>query len=178
MKTFIEIGSCDFGTLNHFTKNGTWKGIIVDPIKKYLDNIPRAENVEYVNAAISDESGDKKMWVFNDNVVNEDRDFAGMSTMHPMSVNLDLMYEVTVNALTYKDLIERHNIERVDFLKIDTEGHDMNILREVIFEGQLRPNLIKIEHKHCNINEMSEFLVNKGYHVDIQNDDIFAINLR
>ena len=178
MKTFIEIGSCDFGTLNHFTKNGTWRGIIVDPIKRYLDNIPRANNIEYVNVAISNTHGIEKMYVFNDDIVDGDKDFAGMSTMHPISANLGLMHKVIVNTLTYKDLLELYKIERVDYLKIDTEGHDMNILKEVIFEGSLRPELIKIEHKHCNLNKMSEFLLNKGYHIDLQKDDIFALNLR
>ncbi len=178
MKTFIEIGSCDFDTLNHFTENGLWRGIIVDPIKKYLDNIPRAKNVEYVNAAISDLRGVRKMWVFNDDLVNADRDYAGMSTMHPMDVNLDLMHEVMVSTITYKDLLEMHGIERVDYLKIDTEGHDMNILREVIFDGPLRPNIIKVERLHCDVNEMSEFLLGKGYHIEVNNIDIFCIDLR
>lgn len=178
MKTFIEIGSCDFGTLNHFTEHDVWRGIIVDPIKKYLDNIPRVKNVEYVNAAISDTKGVKKMYVFNDDVVSNDKDFAGMSTMHPIHTNLDLMHEIIVNTLTYKDLLEIYKIQRVDYLKIDTEGHDMHILKKVIFEGPLRPEFIKIEHKHCNLNEMSKFLLIMGYHIDIQEEDIFCINLR
>ena len=177
MKTFIEIGSCDFGTLNHFPSKGGWNGVIVDPIKKYLDNIEKSDNVRYVNSAISDDRGAKKMYVFNDDIVNSDRDFAGMSTMYPTDSNMKYMDEVMVNSITYKDLLESNNIERVDYLKIDTEGHDMNILKTVIFEGHLRPSIIKIEHKHCDLKEMSDFLVNNNYHIDVQAEDIFCISL-
>lgn len=176
MKTFIEIGSCDFRTLNSLSESG-WRGVIVDPVKKYLDNLERKPNVAYENVAISDKRETVDFYQFKDDIVNRDYDFAGMSTMHPMSQNLHLMEKISVETITYRDLIERNGIERVDFLKIDTEGHDLTILKTVIFEGPLRPQVIKIEHKHCNLNEMLDFLKEVGYYTEVEKDDIYAINL-
>ena len=35
-KVFVEIGVCDFDTLEPLLKNG-WEGYFVEPIKKYAD---------------------------------------------------------------------------------------------------------------------------------------------
>ena len=180
MYTFIEIGSCDFNTLNHFPKLGKWTGVIVDPIKKYLDKIPRVAGVQYINVAITEQNGKAKMFVFKDVVVDKDKDYAGMSTLHPLETNIErgLYEEVEVDTITYATLLERCNINRVDYLKIDTEGHDFEILKQINYESNTRPRLIKVEHKHLDHNAMSDFLISKGYSIDIQLDDIFAISLK
>ena len=177
MKTFIEIGSCDFRTLNHLSDHG-WLGIIVDPVKKYLDNLDRKPNVVYENVAISDKRGALDLYQFREDLINKDYDFAGMSTIHPIEENLHLMDKISVEAITYQDLIERNGIERVDFLKIDTEGHDLTILKTVIFDGPLRPQIIKVEHEYCSDIEMKEFLEERGYYVEVEKYDMFAISLK
>ena len=48
MPFFIEIGVCDFDTLEPLANNG-WSGIFVEPIKHYFDKLPRKENVCYEN---------------------------------------------------------------------------------------------------------------------------------
>lgn len=40
MRGFLEIGTCYYNTLNDFSDNN-WKGIIVEPVEKYLNLIPR-----------------------------------------------------------------------------------------------------------------------------------------
>jgi hypothetical protein len=40
MKTFLEIGTCDFDTLN-FLSDAGWRGVMVEPVKKYLNNVPQ-----------------------------------------------------------------------------------------------------------------------------------------
>ena len=48
---FIEIGSCDFETLLQSCKEGE-KGITIEPIRKYLDNLPDKHNVKKICAAM------------------------------------------------------------------------------------------------------------------------------
>lgn len=177
MKTFIEIGSCDFNTLNNLSDAG-WRGLIVDPMKKYLDRLERKPRIAYVNYAVSDNPGEIKFYEFIDEAVEKDHDFAGMSTIHPIKENLHLMKELTVKAITYSNLIKTYQVDRVDFLKIDTEGHDLIILKTVIFEGSVRPKLIKVEHAHCNDIEMKAFLESKGYYVEVEARDIWAVDLK
>jgi len=176
-KTFIEIGACDFNTLNHFADYG-WRGLIVDPMKKYLDRLEKKPNIEYVAAAISDSDGEADFYEFKQEIVDMDHDFAGMSSMHPIDENMHLMNKLTVNKITYANLLLTHNIERVDYLKIDTEGHDLTILRSIDFKGSTRPKVIKIEHKHCDGNAMVNFLLANNYHVEFESQDIYAISLK
>lgn len=48
---FIEIGTSDFNTLLE-SCNDTQKGMSIEPLKFYLDNLPEKSNVTKVNAAI------------------------------------------------------------------------------------------------------------------------------
>lgn len=48
---FIEIGSCDFDTLLQKCRDDE-RGITIEPIRKYLDNLPNRENVKKVCAAV------------------------------------------------------------------------------------------------------------------------------
>ena len=179
MKTFIEIGSCDFNTLNHFSSLGHWQGFIIDPIKKYLDRIPRRPGISYINAAVSDRNGKAIMWQFKAEITEQDSDFAGMSTLHPIQHNLDNNHyeQIEVETITWSHLILSQNIERVDYLKIDTEGHDFQILKQIDYQSPQRPKLIKVEWKHSPVEAMEQFLIEKGYSVDRQTEDLFAISL-
>ena len=79
MKYFLEIGSCDFNTLNHFA-NYKWNGCIVDPMSEYLDNLEKKEGVNYVNAGIDREDGERTIYFAPKSIVDRDKDYAGMST--------------------------------------------------------------------------------------------------
>ena len=183
MKTFIEIGSCDFDTLNYLADNG-WKGVIVEPIKERLDNIVKKPNVAYFNAACSTEFGKAEIWKFKESEIEKDPDYAGMTSFRPevFSANVDKtkskMELREVITMTYSNILELAAVEQVDFLKIDTEGFDWIILQTVEFEGPLRPKFIKVEHAHIDDELAAAFLRGKGYHVDVQARDIFAVDIK
>lgn len=183
MKYFIEIGSCDFNTLNHFA-NHKWEGCIVDPMSEYLDNLERKKGVNYVNAGIDNVDGEREIYFAPNSVVNRDRDFAGMSTfISKEERKYDRDGEVlaesrVIKTISFKTLIKTYNIKKIDFLKIDTEGYDFEILKMFPWElKELNPSLIKVECKHINDKEMKDFLNFKGYHVFIETEDIYAIKL-
>jgi FkbM family methyltransferase len=173
MKTFVEIGACDFGTLNALGGDGGWQGVIVEPVKKYLDRLDRRENVTYLNAAIDTEAGERELWLCSEKLCENDRDFSGMSSFHKWPAHSE---SITVPTLTYGDLLKRCGFDRVDFLKIDTEGHDLTILETVDFSGTLKPQLIKVEHKHCSLDKILNVLQKNGYLCDVTEQDVWAIS--
>ena len=60
-------------------------------------------------------------------------------------------------------IIERYDIKHIDFLKIDTEGNDYNIIKG--YDFRVKPKLIKIESEHLHHNtdkeEFKQYVINE-----------------
>jgi FkbM family methyltransferase len=182
MKYFIEIGSNNFDTLLPLAEND-WSGVIVEPIEKYLNTLPKLDNVKYINAAVTDNDVPAMMSVYNEDVCIKDSDFRGMSTLEThgvVEVNAHLIHKELVNCITYDRLTSEYcaDFTQLDFLKIDTEGHDLKILQAVDFNSVLRPLIIKIEHKHCDGLQITDLLKSNGYFVMPERYDIYAISFK
>ena len=54
-------------------------------------------------------------------------------------------YKTLVPCLSLKDLLLKHNLEKVDFLHIDCEGYDFEIIKQIDFSSRFRPSLICYE---------------------------------
>ena len=179
MKTFIEIGSCDFNTLNHLYYDG-WQGIIVEPVKKYLDNLEKHPTIVYVNSALDTKNGERDLWMCPEKYFQKSRDFKGMSSFHRDIHHGSMAGEemlndrgvpvhtekIKVETITWDTLVEKYNIQWVDYLKIDTEGHDWEILKSIDL-NKIKPKVIKVEHKHSGkLREIVNYLHTHGYHVE------------
>ena len=194
-KFFIEVGSCDFDTLNNLADAG-WHGMIIDPMEKYLNNIPRKTGVDYIPCAIDHQTGESILYTASDEMTKLDSDYAGMSTMVDSETRnwgtgrwgftedgTDFLNnEIRIKTITFRDLFQQHhrNIQAIDFLKIDTEGYDFEVLKSFPWDlTNLKPNLIKVEHIHLqNSLEMKDFLIEKGYYVCVEKTDFYAIRIK
>ncbi len=68
---------------------------------------------------------------------------------------------IKIKSTTLTDLLEKNNIRKIDFLSIDVEGMEMDVLLGLDFE-KYRPSLILMEDKHLYLNK-HYFLKKKGY---------------
>lgn len=170
MRTFIEIGTCDFDTLNFLSDVG-WRGVMVEPVKKYLNNIPQKPNIHYLNYAVDWECGTRTMYLVNDSTVNDDHDYAGMSSFYKGNPNLT--EEIIVNTITFEKIFSLCNITEIDILKIDAEGYDLEILKMFPFD-KVKPKFIQIEHQHIDFLQMREILSKEMYYWVSAERDTFA----
>jgi len=76
---------------------------------------------------------------------------------------------IEVPLTTLATYVKKHNIRKIDFLKIDAEGHDLEVLRSLNWDA-LQPRLIMSEFEDCKRNKakggftlMADFLVENGY---------------
>jgi len=187
-KNFIEIGSCYFNTLEYLSDRG-WNGIVVEPQKEIFDVINgRFDNVQYFNVAIANENGEADLWKFNKEWTDEDPDYHGMASLfhpsekitydtHTAEYIAENVHAERVETMTYARLLELAKPDTVDLLKIDTEGFDYEIIKQVQFTGALRPRIIMAEHKHTPGKVLEEFLIYKGYHVEVEQDNLYAIDI-
>tara|TARA_R110002153_G_scaffold260653_2_gene420764 strand:- start:2291 stop:2896 length:606 start_codon:yes stop_codon:yes gene_type:complete len=138
---FIEIGTSDFRTLIQTCDDET-KGLSIEPLQYYLNRLPNKKNVTKVNYAISNKedlidiyyvSSDniKKfklpMWVRGCNSINNPHPSIKklLKEQHDNVISIQ-----KVKCITWGTLINEFNVSSIDFLKIDTEGHDHIILEE------------------------------------------------
>lgn len=183
---FIEIGTSDFDTLLQTTENQI--GLSIEPIKIYLDRLPNNNHVIKVNCAISDKNGITDVfWV-----KPEDIDEYGLSVylkgcnsiIRPHTVTerelkekkLEfLLNQTECEMITWEKLVQRYDVESVDLLKIDTEGHDCIIINNLLDSNiNILPKKIWFEANELTNPEFIEKTVKRleefGYKVITYSD--------
>jgi hypothetical protein len=190
---YVEIGTCDWDVLS-MTKPSL-KGIIVEPIKMYINNIPNNPNAKKVNCAISTENKMGTMFYIPPDVIEENNIvncFRGMNKldephMGAVGNNLtSLCKQEECEVITYFELLKRYNITYVDFLKIDTEGHDCSIINNILDNLHLFPDYILPRYIYFENNGLTPLktridtiyrLYQFGYvHIYTENDNTFLYN--
>lgn len=191
MKTFIEIGTCDFDTNIPLIESGEWTGVMCEPAPTYFKNledickdIKHRENLILENLAISDYNGRLDFAVARNDHSIENSWQRGISSvvsdhhigerLFDYDVNKNLIAEtIEVPCLTLDDLIHKHRVTSIDYLKIDAEGHEMNIINA--YSWGIKPTIIKLEHIHIDDIYMANLLQEQGYIVYTEQRDIYAI---
>lgn len=189
---FIEIGTCDYDTL--LEKLGDTKvGISVEPIQDYLEKLPNKPNVIKVNAAISSEDKDIDLfYVPPENQIKYNIPFTkGWGTVQkphrshgdPTSLLKDgVLKKSKIKSLTFKTLCETYDVESVDWVKIDTEGHDCIVVNSILDYEKVKPQKISFEQTHCDKSELEATKNNlflSGYQLtnrDTEEDLIYQLN--
>ena len=144
-----------------------WRGINIDldrlKIKAFDWARPKDHNV---TAAISDKKETVKVYNFGHYSLDStlDEQTALKSRAEVESVR-------TVESQTLQEIIESSPFSerQVDLLSIDTEGHDLNVLRSLDFE-KYKPRLVIIETHLMNMDQIMEselykFMKEKGYYL-------------
>lgn len=181
MKTFVEIGTCDFDTLYHFLERG-WRGVMIDPYQPFLDFYKDHPNLTKVCVAISTEETMADYFYLNDETIKEwqDDQYRGIGSIAPNSIMHEhpayngRLKKISVPTRTFESLMDELGITEIDYLKIDTEGLDLDILKSIDYNKFLI-KLIKAETNYCDPNHMGSFLDDNGYHIEYFSNDIIAI---
>lgn len=186
---FIEIGTSNFDTLLEKCSENEY-GISVEPLKNYLDDLPEKRNVKKINCAVTH----GKMTDFIDmyyipkNKIksnNLQEWFKGCNTIgkyHPLHIKHNVKHLVQIDKVplvNISELLETENVRKVKFLKIDTEGHDVVILKGLYEyltkkDKDYYPEKIKFEsNEHTSFEKVTEIinlfvmlgykLVSRGY---------------
>ena len=137
MKTFIEIGTCDFDTNIPLIESGEWLGVMCEPAPIYFGSlykqskdIKNSKNLILENLAISDYNGKLDFAVARNDHNSKNSWQRGISSvvsdhhkgerLFDLEANKNLIAEtIEVSCLTLDDLLHKHKIKTVDYLKID-----------------------------------------------------------
>lgn len=130
------------------------------------------------NIAVSDKIGSTKIlldptWdkghILSDNLVPEKLEKYRQDTRQYFfdPDKLDMFAGVEVSTTTLQDIIDRHNLARIDFLKLDCEGSEGPILHAAPKEYLMKVQKIALEfHDHLsqyNHNDIQKLLQETGF---------------
>jgi FkbM family methyltransferase len=184
MKTFVEIGCADFDTLLPLAARG-WRGFFIEPVERMRESLIRQAqragvnmlDVEFAPICISDHDGSIEM------VESLGDDWASGISHVVGGLSSGLLDNprntrfrgrtLSVPCETLDTFVSKRGIDRVDFMKIDVEGHELAVLEP--YSWRVKPSLIKLEHKHCDLDRLKRILGREGYHTYIEREDLYAI---
>jgi hypothetical protein len=189
---YIEIGTSDFDTLVQKTD---LKGISIDPLSIYLDRLPNKNNNIKLNVAISDFDGQCDVYYISPediekhNLPNWLRGCNSIMKPHPSALEILIEFGLTniyqhkkIDVLTWDTLIRTKNIIGVDYLKIDTEGHDSIIVKSILDSTtNILPKKIEFETNILTpdnvVTETINKLIDRGYSVILKNHENTVVEL-
>jgi hypothetical protein len=76
-----------------------------------------------------------------------------------------LIEAINVPSFTFKTLISKHNVKKLDLLVIDTLGYDFEIIKMIPFDV-VKPPIINFEHTLLSLDEQEacfKYLTGHGY---------------
>lgn len=176
----IEIGTSDFRTL---IESAEGNGISIEPVPCYFDNLPNRKDWIKLNCAISDYDGKATMYYVNpDKITFEPYWVRGCNSIgkpHPtIQHNYPHLVETKeVEVLSVQTLFERYSVKEVKFMKIDTEGHDITILRALL-KTKVRPEKILFESNVLTDNDDYLDILSKLHEYDCKKEGFDTICLR
>jgi FkbM family methyltransferase len=161
--TVLDIGA-NYGFFSLYAvEKGASKIISLEPFDstyKCLEkNTESFEQIITVNAAISSEEGEAKF------VLNSD--YSGSSyLLSNVSISDDGGVFITpddhnifsVKTTTINKIIEQYNIDKIDFLKVDCEGGELDLFKTITDENLSKVKNTVIEY---HSKEIGEFVTNK-----------------
>lgn len=164
---FIEVGAN-----NGYSQSNTyylerfkgWKGILVEPIPElYEECVKERRNSRVFNYALVANDYRKEyieihsaslMSVVN-GILNNENEHLTKAAEFERDLKVKLL---KIPARTLTSIIEECNIDKIDFLSLDVEGYELEVLKGLDFD-QFAPSFILAEAN--NRNELDDFLRSK-----------------
>ena len=189
---FIEIGTSNFDTLIQIADDNT-KGISVDAVKYYIDSLPDKLNCKKINIGISNVKSTLDVYYISEKIIEENKLphwFKGcncINNYHPLHLkhNVSHLCEIEkVNVITPYELFYQNNVRSVNYLKIDTEGHDCIILKTLFLYIKnlpfiFHPKKILFETNEnsssSDVDEILELYYSLGYKLKSRGYDTIII---
>ena len=126
----IGAGPIEFYSMSKHFRDSGWRCVCVDPNPKFAKHHRDAGN-EIYELACSSESGESSFDVFETGGWSRDNDgisYSSLGLRYDKS-NTNPTKTFIVKIVTLNDLLESINLEKLDFVSIDVEGWELDVMR-------------------------------------------------
>lgn len=160
---YIELGAFDGLTQSNtafFEFYRNWNGILIEPslgsFQLCLNNRPKSYTINA--CCVSNE--------YNNSTILGDFNSVTMSSVDGKRLNTPKNNLVEVKSITLEkvldDYFNEHGERNIDFISIDTEGYELEVLNGLNL-NKYKPSYLLIEIYKHDYNNISSFLLNHGY---------------
>jgi len=154
---FLEFGAYDgviFSNTHLLEKFFEWNGILIDPIPEHFKRMELNRKCKLIHGAITVEQ--------QNSVLIEELAASDLSKFVKKRKIFKKIHKV--KAFTLAQVMNQYlTSDEIDFLSIDTEGNELEILKSIDF-NRYRIKAVCVEHNFREgSEEMVKFMVNNGY---------------
>lgn len=153
---FIEIGvgnGKDLSNTYLMEKNYEWNGILCEPDERNFKKIKKIRKAKLVKSLISNNcKSDVEFYLNND-------PYSSSSIITKNSGN-----KIYTNSMCLNHLFEKFKLEKVDYISIDTEGNEYEIIKNFNFKRN-KVKIFTIEHNFDNKKRhiIQKLMIENGY---------------
>jgi FkbM family methyltransferase len=141
--TFVEVGASDGVRLSNsllFEKERGWSGLLVEPIEAQVEKIRQVRACAVEQCCVSQHPGPTKFTLVEGAAIELSSAGGFEDERHRQRVLEEVrvfggsVRELLVPTRTLQFLCDKYSIDHIDYLSIDTEGTEEDVLRSLDFE--------------------------------------------
>ena len=191
---WVQVGANDGGSWDPVTqviKHFSLKALLIEPVPYLFERLSLSyekykDKCRLLKVAIGNKSGVVQISRIKTEKLIELPSWASQISSIRKDVLLrhdallgdlnDSIEAESVNMMPLKKIFKDNFISSVDYLQIDTEGYDEEVLNSIDFSC-ITIKLISFEHKHFKIEEnlrIERFLISNGFEIQSYQGDTFA----
>ena len=159
---YVDIGAHHSSRLSNtykLYKENYWNGVNIDPsLSSYLDLKKKRKRDININVGISDKKEILKFYYFNEGALNT----FSLKKKNQLKLNYKLKKTERIQCQKLSDILDgclKNNI-KIDLLTIDTEGHDLKVLKSNNWNKYL-PDYIIVEISSSTLDEIIKHSITK-----------------
>jgi len=189
----VQIGAYDGisfdDAVNDLLEDSRFQGLLVEPQPAVFNRLQKEYKgngrVILENMAVAEEDGEVTLYTFDtsdpdlpnwfEGCASFDKEVALKFADHYPKARENLL-TLQVPGLTLKSLLSKHQFQEVDYLQVDVEGFDYEVIKMVDFENG-KPAIIRFEKLHLTSDDLErcfDLLIENGYKIAIEEQDILA----
>jgi len=164
---FCDVGGnhpLNFNNTRYFEEVG-WSGYVFEPLPEMKLLWDKSRNATFFPFAVSDCEGDVIFSIVSDKI-----QFGDMNSFLKDTKDSRYNYEsvdITVKTRLIKNVFNENNIKHIDYMSIDVEGHELNVIKGIDF-SRVRINVLTIENNStsCPIygdDKIRKIMFDNGY---------------
>ncbi len=188
---FIQVGANDgrrYDPLNPFVRKHRWEGVLVEPVPQNFQGLEKTYEgcggLVLLQALVDEKRGIRTMHFVREGTPGPDW-ISGLATLdrprlietlRSIGIDESAVLSEDLPAVTWDDVWRLLPCKRCDLLVLDTEGHDLVLLRAADLASR-HPTIVHFEHQHFSAAErrqVYEELMAIGYEIATDENDTTA----